>query len=871
MKKLFTLIAFIFLALTGLKAQQLSAPTVSVNSGFYTSNVDVQVSHSEPGVTLFYTLNGSEPTPTSFIYSGPITLASRIGEANNFSQIPTNPSFTYPVGDYTAQRANNRGWLSPNGEVFKMNILKVKAFKAGFVPSPTVTKTISVDGNGANLYDFPILSFVVDSIDLFSGATGIYHYGDHPMGNYGQKGPAWERIAHFEYFDENGNLVIDQNVRTRIHGGGTRHSAKKNFRVYAEYDTVNNFKYPFFEDFQLDKFKRILIRAGGHRPDCFPRDDLANLITKGLNGDQQHYRHIILFVNGEYWGIHSIKERVDNYFFQNQYGIDDDEITVLDQEYDLQGGGHPADSIEMKNIETFADTSDMTDPANYQWIADRIDIDNYIDYMGSEIFLSNEDWVYSNVVIWKKNGPVNPDLGPGHDGKFRWCFYDFDGAFGGSCSNAYYTVNTLENATISTGIFATYARLFRGLLESEIFRTKWINRTLDLMNSNFKADVLQSKLDEMYNVLTPEMMESVERWRYPSVADNLADRALEVPSLVQWDTTFYYLDRFATRRQRKVREHIMDKWGFPDTNYVSLDVNDQDMGSVKINSIRINSSLPGVDAGVYPWTGQYMDSVECTLVAIPKPGFEFVEWEESGITEDTIYWMPNGDSVFTAIFQASVDFEPIVINELMPSNSNYLEDNFGEHDDWLELFNPNPFPVELSECTIQRDTIVWQIPEGTVIAGNGYKLIWHDNELYQGEYHANFKLPNSTTTVYLYDPNGGLMDFIIYPETITDNSFGRYPNGSGTFSVFSYPTPLQNNDISAVEENDLVNELEVYPNPTSNLIMLNIQTDVNIFSLDGKLLLTAQNKNKIDLSSLENGTYLLKTKEGQTAKIIVQK
>ena len=84
--------------------------------------------------------------------------------------------------------------------------------------------------------------------------------------------------------------------------------------------------------------KRILIRAGGHRPDCFPRDDLANLFTEGLNVDQQHHRHIILFINGEYWGIHAIKERVDKYFLQNQFGIDDNEITILDQEFDVQDG-----------------------------------------------------------------------------------------------------------------------------------------------------------------------------------------------------------------------------------------------------------------------------------------------------------------------------------------------------------------------------------------------------------------------------------------------------------------------------------------------------------------------------------------------------
>mgnify|MGYP000312517139 CR=1 FL=1 len=166
MKLLYTLIFALILSNTF--AQQLAEPTVSVNSGFYFSAIHVTLPHPAPGVTLFYTINGSEPLPTSHQYTAPFDLTTRIGDENNFSMIPTNPSFSYPIGDYTESRANNRGWLEPEGEVFKINILKVKAYKAGFVPSETVTKTVIVDSQGPAIYSMPILSFVVDSLDLFS-------------------------------------------------------------------------------------------------------------------------------------------------------------------------------------------------------------------------------------------------------------------------------------------------------------------------------------------------------------------------------------------------------------------------------------------------------------------------------------------------------------------------------------------------------------------------------------------------------------------------------------------------------------------------------------------------------------------------------
>jgi CotH kinase protein/Lamin Tail Domain/Fn3 associated/Secretion system C-terminal sorting domain/Divergent InlB B-repeat domain len=856
------------LCLTNVLGQQLAEPTISVESGFYTSDVSISFTHPEPGVTLFYTTNGSDPSPFTSIYSAPFMVSSRNGDSNIYSEIPTNPSYTYPVGDYTESRANNRGWLAPNGEVFKVNIIRVQAYKAGFVPSETVTKTVIVDPSGASIYEMPILSFVMDSIDLFSASTGIYVYGDDA--NYTQKGAEWERIANMEYFDENGDLAIQQKVRTRIHGGGSRHSTKKTFRVYAEYGDVTNFKYEFFDDYELDKFKRILIKSGGHRPDCFPRDDLANLITDGLHTDRQHFKHVILFLNGEYWGIHSIKERVDNYFFQNQYGIDDDDLSVLDQEYDLQGGGSPQDSLDMVAIETYADTSDMLDYEDYKWIEDRIDMDNYIDYMAAEIFLSNEDWVYSNVVLWKQTGGLDPTKGPGQDGKFRWCLYDLDGAFGGSCANAYYTVNTLNAATTTSALHGPYSRLFRGLLKSDIFKTKWINRTHDLMNSHFKQAVLHDKMDEMYDMLTSEMMENVNRWRYPSEANTLVDRAVETPTLIQWDTTFYYLNRFADRRQRKLREHMMLKWNYPDTSWVELDVNDANMGAVQINTIRINENLPGVNGTVYPWTGIYMDSVESTIIAVPKPGYEFVEWEESGITDDTIYWTTDGDSIFTAIFQPSASYSTIVINEVMPSNSAYMADNFGDYDDWTELYNPNPYPVNISNCTLRRDTLSWTIPEGTVIEPNDYWVVWNDAEVFQGSDHVNFKLPNNTQTVYLYNAEDELMDYMIYPETFSDNSFGRYPNGSGTFSTFSYPTPRENNDIATVDE-EISNEFVVYPNPAKNEIWFNTVSDYKLFSLDGKLISQGLAASNIQLNHIQNGTYILQTENGQVTKIVISK
>ena len=334
-----------------LMAQALAPPTPSIEAGIYTSAVELELTHLEAGVSIFYTLNGEVPSVSDILYSGPITLDNIDGEDDVFSIIPTNPNLTYPFGTYSAGRASSRGWVPPYTDSYKANVVRYKAFKPGFAPSPTVTQTFIIDPSGTGLYTMPIVSIAMDYTNIFSDEEGIYVYGDHEDGNYEQKGAAWEKIMSFEYIDENGDIAVSQDSRTRIHGGGSRHAPKKSFRIYGETDSVKNFRYPFFEDSEIDKYKRILLKAGGHRPDCFPRDDLGNMLTKGVNVEQQHYRHVIVFINGEYWGIHSIKERMDNYFIQNLYGIDDNDITMLDQEYDIQCDGHEEDSAKMKNLE----------------------------------------------------------------------------------------------------------------------------------------------------------------------------------------------------------------------------------------------------------------------------------------------------------------------------------------------------------------------------------------------------------------------------------------------------------------------------------------------------------------------------------------
>ena len=133
--------------------------------------------------------------------------------------------------------------------------------------------------------------------------------------------------------------------------------------------------------------------------------------------------------------------------------------------------------------------------------------------------------------------------------------------------------------------------------------------------------------------------------------------------------------------------------------------------------------------------------------------------------------MPAGDEMYTAVFEIDPTYLPVKINEVMPSNSNYLEDNFGENDDWLELYNPNSYPVNLSGSILKLGDREWVIPNGFILSANDYTLFWHDNETYQGQNHVSFKLSNAIDTVRLLSPMGVELDYLRYPNTPNDNSY----------------------------------------------------------------------------------------------------
>ena len=222
--------------------------------------------------------------------------------------------------------------------------------------------------------------------------------------------------------------------------------------------------------------------------------------------------------------------------------------------------------------------------------------------------------------------------------------------------------------------------------------------------------------------------------------------------------------------------------------------------------------------------------------------------------------------LFTVILSISnICFAQVVINELLALNTSLDTDQAGEYEDWIELFNTSATnSVDLSGCFISDKIDIidkWQFPQGTIIEPNGYLILWCDEDQDQGPYHTNFKLSGSLgELVLLSDSNLNELDFIQFDPQVADISYGRYPNGTGSFNTLFNPTMGSSNggDLNILEYEK---KIEFHVNPTTELIYVvtNHETEICLYNIYGQKIFSGKYNQpfNIDTSHLNSGFYIL--------------
>jgi hypothetical protein len=615
--------------------QALAAPEFSQAPGIFAEPVTLTLSAVDPEAVITYTLDGSEPTLASTVYDEPLILADRVGDPNIYSLIPTNAWLPWEI----------YRWRPPRGEVYKINVVRARAFRPGHAPSRITTGSFIVDPTPAANLPFPVVSVAAEPDDLFDNAIGIYvpgvHYvpGDIWSGNYFQTGSEWERLVHLELFDATGNLLLSQDAGARIHGGLTRAFPQKTLRFHAraEYGAPH-FECALFPELPYDVYERFLLRNSGNDWGKLGFLDLLwHTICADMGFDTQAGRPTIHFINGEYWGIANLRERFDRHYLARVYSVPEDEVALLNNDAVIDEGAD-ADRLDYLALRDYVLANDMSQPAALAYVAERMDLENYIAYNVAEIFSSNADWPGNNIRYWRRTLPAyNPDAPYGHDGRWRWMMYDVDFAF----QSSYH--NTLSVATAANGPAwpnpPWSTQLLRRLLGNEWFRRAFINAFADHLNSTFKSARIIGMIDEFAACYQPAIAAWQDRW------DVNVNYANEVQ----------LLRNYANQRPNYQRQHITSYFSLAGTTAVNLDVNDPALGKLQINQLVIDENLHGLanPAQPYPWSGIYFRGVPITVTALPEPGYRFAAWIGHTSPEPALTIDPGSASInLIAVFEA---------------------------------------------------------------------------------------------------------------------------------------------------------------------------------------------------------------------------
>ena len=201
----------------------------------------------------------------------------------------------------------------------------------------------------------------------------------------------------------------------------------------------------------------------------------------------------------------------------------------------------------------------------------------------------------------------------------------------------------------------------------------------------------------------------------------------------------------------------------------------------------------------------------------------------AGNTVQTASYSPPGAEHDIYIYQVTLgtsSTSPVVINELMASNTTAIADNAGEFDDWIELFNTSPQPEDISGffLTDKPDNLdKWEFPAGTIIPGNGYLIVWADEDSSQGPLHCNFKLSASGETLILLDTDTMVVDEVMFGQQTTDMGYARVPNGTGNF-VIQGPT-FANHNVNPTAIGPAIERLplSIYPNPAQHTLHITLE------------------------------------------------
>ena len=213
----------------------------------------------------------------------------------------------------------------------------------------------------------------------------------------------------------------------------------------------------------------------------------------------QAYIPCVLYLNGEYWGIYFLREKIDEDYISQHLNVSPESVTLLRGNWQTIYG----DNDEYIGFYSYAKKLDMTVAKNYRYVCSKIDIDSYIDYYIAQAYLGNRD--VTNVKFYKSTES---------DGKWRWILFDLDYGFDYAYTEHYYTLYNLIKEEGTGYENKINNELIRALLKNEEFLDRFLTRYGYWLNTSFVEENVISAIDDMVDMLASEQERNAIRWNF---------------------------------------------------------------------------------------------------------------------------------------------------------------------------------------------------------------------------------------------------------------------------------------------------------------------------------------------------------------------
>jgi hypothetical protein len=424
----------------------LDAPEFSQEHGFFKDPFQLTLSATN-GAQIRYTTDYSTPTPShGIVYSGPITITgTTVIRAVAYTSATDESATMTQTYLFLAQVRNQPADIPPGWPAEFAASDKMHDFAGPFPADYGMDPDIVNHPHYSNILEdallsLPSISVVTDLPNLWDPDFGIYY---NPKQNEGSsdsrldpKGNRWERPISIELIDPSGRPGFSENGGARIQGQGSRHpqnTPKKTLRIYfrSSYGT-DKLDYGLFADLDpVNRFDRIVLRNGGNRTwpywdrdqrreTDYVNDEWSRYTWLQMGHLTAHGSYAHLYLNGLYWGLFNVTERLDEKFLAAYLGdaeTDYDYITI-DEDQDNMPVANAGTLEAFNTLVNTLNISGTISNETYQQVAQMMDMEEFADYLLHAHYTGKTDWPHHNWNLYRKRS--------GPDTRFRWMAWDGD-------------------------------------------------------------------------------------------------------------------------------------------------------------------------------------------------------------------------------------------------------------------------------------------------------------------------------------------------------------------------------------------------------------------------------------------------------------